>query len=290
MRPDDGRLARCGIAVRNASSSSRVDDDVPRRDGVDPVGEGRADEVRVEQRDDPAHAADADPDRQVFRPVRHQQADRVALADPVEDRPARIAVRTFGQRAKRQRAGLRQRGRSVAELPRQLLHDHRKGPGRLRSQSAPSAPGPAAMPSTRSGGRGRRYHYDPEMISVMVIENSSASARIALCPLKLTGARGRPQRRMSHVRRSYRHGKRATASATLSHIAPPVTIKVIAAAAAAVAMLFPQVPFSYVWWPHCPTAGLGPRCARRRATATMARYVRVPMSVPVARRELLART
>src|SRR5260370_4980366 len=36
----------------------------------------------------------AEPDREIFRPVRHQQADHLALAQALRQRPARIVVRS----------------------------------------------------------------------------------------------------------------------------------------------------------------------------------------------------
>ena len=122
MRPNDGvgrKMRRC--AAKGLQQLPR-DDDVPRRNGVDAMGERSAHEMGVEQRDDAAGAADAGPDRQVFGPVGHQQAHRVALAHPMHPGPAGIAVGAVQQRAEAQGLGRRTRAparrRTVAPIPR----------------------------------------------------------------------------------------------------------------------------------------------------------------------------
>jgi hypothetical protein len=108
-----GRKMRQG-AAKGAQQFLRHDD-VPRFDGVDAMSEGRAHEMSVEERDDPSGAADADPDRHVFRPVRHHQADGVASADPVHPGPAGIAVGAFEQGAEGQGLGIGNERRRVRE-------------------------------------------------------------------------------------------------------------------------------------------------------------------------------
>jgi hypothetical protein len=127
MRPHDG-IAR-QMRRRTAKGVEQIarDDDVPRRDGVDAMGERGSHEMSVEQRDDAAGATDPAPDRHVFGPVGHQQADRVALADSVHPGPAGVAIGAIQQRAKAQRPGIGHQRRRVAEPPRQFLDDDREG-------------------------------------------------------------------------------------------------------------------------------------------------------------------
>src|SRR5580700_4151589 len=56
-------------------------------------------EVGVDQRNDGAHFGNAKPDRQVFGPVRHDEAHRLALAEVLLERPARISVGALVERA-----------------------------------------------------------------------------------------------------------------------------------------------------------------------------------------------
>ena len=81
-----------------------------------------AGQVGVDQRRDAADAGDAEPDRHVFRPVRHQQADRLALGEILRQRPARVAVGALGERA-------------IAEASR----GRRSAPARRRNASASSS-------------------------------------------------------------------------------------------------------------------------------------------------------
>src|SRR3989475_9865120 len=58
-----------------------------------------ADQIGIEQRHHGADAGDAEPDRHVLRPVRHEQADRFALGETLLQRPAGIPVRALGERS-----------------------------------------------------------------------------------------------------------------------------------------------------------------------------------------------
>ena len=57
-------------------------------DDVDAMGERGAAQIGVEQRDDAADAGDAEPDRQIFRPVRHHQADVSPLREILRRAPS----------------------------------------------------------------------------------------------------------------------------------------------------------------------------------------------------------
>ena len=64
---------------------------------VDAMRQRRARQIGVDQRHHAADAGDAQPDRQIFRPVGHQQRDHIALVDALRQRPARIAVGAGGK-------------------------------------------------------------------------------------------------------------------------------------------------------------------------------------------------
>ena len=63
----------------------------------------------------PPTAGDAEPDRDIFRPVRHHQADGFALGELLVERPARIAAAALDQRA------IGQRARAPRSAPRRRL-------------------------------------------------------------------------------------------------------------------------------------------------------------------------
>ena len=71
----------------------------------------------------PPAARDAEPDRHVLRPVRHQQADDVAPADALPERPAGIAVRVLGELAIAQALAVRQQRRPIAVAHGQFVDD-----------------------------------------------------------------------------------------------------------------------------------------------------------------------
>ena len=88
------RAPRFSVAWRDARrglecvEKFRRDDDVLGRDDIDAMGERRPAQIGVEQRDDAADAGDAEPDRQVFGPVWHQQPDRVAFGEILRRAPS----------------------------------------------------------------------------------------------------------------------------------------------------------------------------------------------------------
>ena len=141
VRPD----LRLGLEQRPGGGELRRefggDHDMLRRDDIDAMGERRADQVGVDQRDHAADAGDADPDRHVFRPVRHQQAHRLALAEILAARPAGVAVGALGERAIAESLAVGDQRRRIAEPvgefldhdgkhPRRILGDRRRHPQR----------------------------------------------------------------------------------------------------------------------------------------------------------------
>jgi hypothetical protein len=79
--------------------------------------------IGVDQRNDGTHFGDTEPDRQIFGPVRHDEAHRLALAEVLLERPARITVYAGVERAIGQALVRREQSRGVAACLGQLL-DH----------------------------------------------------------------------------------------------------------------------------------------------------------------------
>ncbi len=131
----------CGARALQGREQFGCDDDVLRLDHVDAVGECNAGQVGVEERDHAADARHAEPDGQEFRPVRHHQTDRVALADALRQRPARVAVRARDKLAVGEALAVREQRRRVAEFVGQLVldHDRKDGSGASRSGSSSAA-------------------------------------------------------------------------------------------------------------------------------------------------------
>ena len=90
------KLRGCALELRGAFGG---DDQMFRRDDVDAMGERMPAQLGVDQRDDDARAGKAEPDRQIFRPVRHHQADRFALGQPLIERPMCETVSARDERA-----------------------------------------------------------------------------------------------------------------------------------------------------------------------------------------------
>ena len=69
-----------------------------RRDDVDAMGERMTAQLGIDQRSDDARAGEAEPYRQIFGPVRHHQADRFVLGQPLIERPTRETVGACDER------------------------------------------------------------------------------------------------------------------------------------------------------------------------------------------------
>src|SRR5271170_4421069 len=85
--------------------------------------ERMAAKLRVDQRDSDADAAKAEPDRHIFRPVWHHQANGIVFGETLMERPARKAVGASGKRAVAEGFAGRKKRRRVALGLRQLLYD-----------------------------------------------------------------------------------------------------------------------------------------------------------------------
>jgi hypothetical protein len=89
VRPD----FRLALELRHAGTKLlaqfRGDDDVRRRSEIDAMVERGAAKIGVDQRNDDADAGEPEPDGQIFGPVRHHQADDLALGEVLRQRPAR---------------------------------------------------------------------------------------------------------------------------------------------------------------------------------------------------------
>ena len=106
-------------------------DDVLGGNDVDAMSERGAAEIGVEQRHGAADAGDAEPDRHVFGPVGHQQADRLALVQSLRQGPTGIAVGSLCQRAIGEPFPLGQERRRVAEPLGEIIDNIGEEPGRV---------------------------------------------------------------------------------------------------------------------------------------------------------------
>ncbi len=96
---------RCAAAERNRPHSSAATMRCLGADDVDAMGERRAAQIGVDERDDAADGGDAEPDRHVFGAVRHQQRRRFR---PCRDfAPAPSARSGWRARQARDRSGAR---------------------------------------------------------------------------------------------------------------------------------------------------------------------------------------
>src|SRR6202035_6083902 len=73
VRPDFWRARHGRKGGADFAAQLGSDNDVLRLDDIEAMGEGSAAQIGVDQRNDAAHFADAEPDRQVFGPVRHDE-------------------------------------------------------------------------------------------------------------------------------------------------------------------------------------------------------------------------
>jgi hypothetical protein len=108
-----------------------IDDDVLRRDDVDAVGERRPGQIGVEEGGDAAGAGDAEPDREIFRAVRHQEGDRVSLLQIVGHCPAGVLVGATVVLDVAHLLAVGDEGGLVAVSPREILHEIPDGSRRV---------------------------------------------------------------------------------------------------------------------------------------------------------------
>ena len=144
-----GRLAMERKRGADVIAELGGDDDVLRRDDIDAMGEGSAAKIGVDQRNDAAHLGDAEPDRQVFGPVRHDEAHRLALAELLRQRPARITVGAVGERAIGQALARREQRWGVAAVFRPAPRSRAAGCAAGCRRSAPWLPARAPSRAAR---------------------------------------------------------------------------------------------------------------------------------------------
>ena len=129
MHPDADLLGEARAHARDGGGKLGRRDDVLGCDDIDAMGEPRALEAGIEERHhapDPRHP---EPDRQILRPVRHHEADRIALGHSQFERPARIAVGAGGELPVAHGLPLGKQRRGVAEGGTQLLdHGRQRAP------------------------------------------------------------------------------------------------------------------------------------------------------------------
>ena len=100
-------------------------------DDIDAMRKRGTRQIGIEQRNDPTDARNAEPDGHVFRPVRHEQTDGVALGETLVERPPRIAVRPLCERAIRQALAVGEEGRRLAQFFGEFLDHGRKNALRI---------------------------------------------------------------------------------------------------------------------------------------------------------------
>ena len=124
----------------------RRDDHVPRCDDVDAIGERSAGETGVEECDRRSGAGEPEPDREILRPVRHQQRHHVALGDALLQGPAQVAAGPFGERPVAQGFARGYQRGLVAVGVGELVDDDRKNAARVAHdrRSAPQRAHPGA--------------------------------------------------------------------------------------------------------------------------------------------------
>src|ERR1700722_4964838 len=136
------------------------DDDMGGRGDRDAMGERLAGEIRIEQRNDAANLRDAKPDREIFRPVGHQQADADARLDALGDRPSGIAVHSLRKRCEAHRLPVAEQRRLVAKRLAELADYDGQGPpgivGGARRRFEGAHPGARRRRRTIRIARGRR--------------------------------------------------------------------------------------------------------------------------------------
>ena len=139
--------------------------DVPRLDRIDAVRECGSGQIGIEQPHHAADPGDAEPDRHELRPVRHQEADRVALADALCEPPARIAVRTCRELPVAEALAVGEQRRRVAVFVGELGDDLREDTAGVacnrrrhaqRAQGTPQAGRVGLEPLDQSHGNSRQ--------------------------------------------------------------------------------------------------------------------------------------
>ena len=149
-----------------------VDDDVLRAPRCRCNGPATAPrKIGVDQRDDAADAGDAEPDRHIFRPVRHHQADGFAFGESLRRAPSARS----GWRARRARDRSASRG-----WPR-------SAPARRR-ESAPARRSTRGRSALRIGGdrRGRFQRAQPIAQRAVL----AAAVRLSAGPVSMRVMRG----------------------------------------------------------------------------------------------------
>src|SRR2546422_173597 len=154
VRPDSRRAGEVRQRAGEPFEELRGHDDVPGRDEIDGVRERGPCQIGVEQRNDAADTGDAEPDRHVLGPVRHEQPDDIPLDESLVERPAGVSVGARRETAIGQALTLGEQGRRLRESLGELL-DHRRQdamgrPGDRRRQLEGAQPHPGVA------GRSRR--------------------------------------------------------------------------------------------------------------------------------------
>ncbi len=94
-----------------------------RLDDIDAVGERASREIGVEERRDASGPRNAEPDGDILRAVRHQQADAVTFVDPVCQCPPGVAVGACAEAGVSEGFGIGNERRPLAVTRGEILND-----------------------------------------------------------------------------------------------------------------------------------------------------------------------
>jgi hypothetical protein len=93
-----GRLMSCAVALSNCAAHSAATITCFGETMSMQWASRMSAQLGIDQRNDNARAGEAEPYRQIFGPVRHHQADRFVLGQPLIERPTRETVGACDER------------------------------------------------------------------------------------------------------------------------------------------------------------------------------------------------
>ncbi len=143
----------------------------------------RAAQLRIDQRHDAADRGDAEPDRQIFRPVRHHQANRLALGEVLVERPARVAVAALDERAIGEGSAFAEISAAASPRPCAISSiaagKMRRGLPAIGAVASARAPSRRARCRRRRGGR-LRFEFDASHVDESHVRASPNKVNFSL--------------------------------------------------------------------------------------------------------------